>query len=245
MGKINIEKKAILITGTIVPNSIFVAHHNVEQRKQEYIDGLTFYKSQFPNDDVFFLENSSHDFNADTTFNNLLKNNQITLIKFPISTKTQEGKGYQEFEMLDSTIGNLKNQYSYFVKVTGRYKVLNIKDIVKPNNSLFIADSHKKHKVTQTNVFCVNGIFYNDHLKNLYLRSNDSKGIFIEHVVYDYLIKNHLLKNTNLFHKNPIISGFSGSYGGTLNRNKYKMMFRNLERFILKAFNFHEFLIEY
>ena len=245
MGKINSNKKAILITGTIVPNSVFVAHTNIEQRKQEYIEGLLFYKAQFPNDDIFFLENSTHDFTTDSQFSDLFKKHHITLIKFPVSPKSQEGKGYQEFEMLDASIERLKNSYNYFIKVTGRYKVLNIKHLIQTKNIKFIADSHKKHQVTQTNVFCVKGSFYNKHFKNLYVKSNDSEGVFIEHVIYDYLVKNNLLKQTNLFSKNPIISGFSGSYGGTLNRNKYKMKLRNIERFILRALNVHEFLIEY
>lgn len=245
MGEINSNKKAILITGTIVPNSVFVAHTNVEQRKQEYIEGLLFYKAQFPNDDIYFLENSSYDFENDMPFKTILLNNNITLIKFPISNKIQEGKGYQEFEMLDASIERLKNSYNYFVKVTGRYKVLNIKHIIQTKNIEFIADSHKKHHVTQTNVFCVKGSFYNKHFKNLYVKSNDSEGVFIEHVIYDHLVKNKLLQHTNLFYKNPIITGFSGSYGGTLNRNKYKMILRNIERCVLRVLNIHEFLIEY
>jgi hypothetical protein len=245
MGEINSNKKAILITGTIVPNSVFVAHTNVEQRKQEYIEGLLFYKAQFPNDDIYFLENSSYDFENDMPFRTILLNNNITLNKFPISNKIQEGKGYQEFEMLDASIERLKNSYNYFVKVTGRYKVLNIKQLIQTKNIELIADSHKKHHVTQTNVFCVKGSFYNKHFKNLYLKSNDSEGVFIEHVIYDYLVKNKLLQHTKFFYKNPIITGFSGSYGGTLNRNKYKMILRNIERSILRVLNIHEFLIEY
>lgn len=245
MGKITSNKKAILITGTIVPNSVFVAHTNIEQRRQEYIDGLLFYISQFPNDDLFFLENSAHDFNIDSDLSLILNDNHITLIKFPVSTKSKEGKGYQEFEMLDSVIERYKDTYDYFVKVTGRYKVLNIKNIIKPHDRDLIADSHKKHKVTQTNVFCIKGSFYNTHFKKLYLKSNDTEGIFIEHVIYKYLKANNLLPKATLFRKNPIITGFSGSYGGTLNRNKYKMILRNIERFILRTLNIHEFLIEY
>lgn len=245
MGKITSNKKAILITGTIVPNSVFVAHTNIEQRRQEYIDGLLFYKSQFPSDDLFFLENSAHDFNIDSDLSLILNNNDITLIKFPVSNKSEEGKGYQEFEMLDSVIERYKDTYDYFVKVTGRYKVLNIKNIIKPHDKDLTADSHKKHKVTQTNVFCIKGSFYNTHFKNLYLKSNDTEGIFIEHVIYKYLKENNLLPKATLFHKNPIIKGFSGSYGGTLNRNKYKMILRNIERFILRTLSIHEFLIEY
>ena len=144
MGEINSNKKAILITGTIVPNSVFVAHTNVEQRKQEYIEGLLFYKAQFPNDDIFFLENSTHDFTTDSQFSDLFKKHHITLIKFPVSTKSKEGKGYQEFEMLDASIERLKNSYNYFVKVTGRYKVLNIKYADEWKTAEIITEENKQ-----------------------------------------------------------------------------------------------------
>lgn len=245
MGQIIPNKRALLITGTIVPNSNFVVHVNVEQRRQEYFDGLVFYSSQFPDDDLYFLENSTYDFNTDEEFQKLFKDKKITLIKFPLSDKFLQGKGYQEFEMLDNCIEKLSSQYEKFIKITGRYKVLNLKEITTSNCENMLADSHKKHQVTQTNVFYVTSKFYNSYLKGLYLNVNDSEGRYIEHEVYSKLVSENILNKVNLFVKNPIITGFSGSYGGTLNRNKYKMKLRNLERKTLAMLNIHQFIIEY
>lgn len=245
MGKIVQNKRALLITGTIIPNSNFVEHINVEQRRLEYIDGLLFYANQFPENDLFFLENSAYNFDVDEEFQKLFKDKHITLIKFKESIYFNEGKGYQEFEMLDFVIAKLESQYDEFIKVTGRYKVLNLKKLTNCKCVSMIADSHKKPKVTQTNVFYVNSKFYNTHLKGAYLKVNDSKGKFIEHVIYDILQNNNILNSVNLFYKNPLITGFSGSYGGTLNRNKYKMIFRNFERKILCILGIHQFVIEY
>lgn len=245
MGQVVQNKRALLITGTIVPNSNFVEHINIEQRRQEYIDGLVFYSSQFPNDDLFFLENSDYNFDTDDEFLKLFIDKHITLMKFKESIHFNEGKGYQEFEMLDSAISKLEDKYDEFIKITGRYKVLNLKNLTNRKCENMIADSHKKPKVTQTNVFYVTSKFYNTHLKGAYLNVNDSKGKFIEHVVYDILIEKGLLNKVKLFIENPIITGFSGSYGGTLNRNKYKMILRNFERKILSIFGIHQFVIEY
>jgi predicted AAA+ superfamily ATPase len=107
------------------------------------------------------------------------------------------------------------------------------------------ADSHKKHKVTQTNVFFVQPGFYKEYLAGAYAEANDALGRFIEHVVYERLLKAKALDKVELFRENPEISGFSGSYGGTLQRNKYKMILRNLERKFLRACGIHQFLIEY
>lgn len=245
MGKIITHKRALLITGTIVPNSNFVAHTNVADRRQEYFDSIVFYANQFPDDDLFFIENSTYNFNTDEAFKKLFKEKNISLLKFPVSDKFNEGKGYQEFEMLDQCVEKLSPTYETFIKITGRYKVLNLKELTTIDCNTMIADSHKKHKVTQTNVFYVTSTFYNRHLKGLYLNVNDSKGRYIEHEVYDKLIAENSLNKVKLFSKNPIIKGFSGSYGGSLKRNKYKMILRNLERKILIASNIHQFIIEY
>ena len=245
MGQIKENRRALLITGTIVPNSNFVIHTDVEQRRQEYYDALVFYSSEFTDDDLYFLENSSYDFDSDEVFQKLFKQKNITLLKFPVSNKFSQGKGYQEFEMLDGAIEKLSSRYQSFIKITGRYKVLNLKKLTLGACNNMIADSHKKLKVTLTNVFYIDINFYNSFIKGLYRQVNDSEGKFIEHIVYEKLISENILNKTQLFSKNPIIKGFSGSYGGTLSRNKYKMMLRNIERKGLNLFGVHQFILEY
>ena len=245
MGQVNQHKRALLITGTIVPNSNFVAHTNIKDRRNEYYASLIFYADNFKEDDLFFLENSSYDFSKDTEFQQLLSDKKITLLKFPVSDKFNQGKGYQEFEMLDTTINNLSDKYPSFIKITGRYKVLNLRELTNSACQGLVADFHKKLKVAQTNVFYVSGSFYYSYLKNLYLKVDDSKGIYIEKIIYEEVKAKKLGKQTQLFSKNPIIVGTSGSYGGTLNRNKLKMKIRNIERKLLRTFGINQFLIEY
>jgi hypothetical protein len=245
MGEVNRNKRALLITGTIVPNSNFVAYTNVEDRRKEYYNSLLLYSNNFRDDDLYFLENSLYDFEKDVEFQKLLLDRKITLLKFPVSDKFNQGKGYQEFEMLDKAIEKLYAEYNSFIKITGRYKVLNLKQLTDFNCQGLIADFHKKTKVTQTNVFYVSGSFYNSYLKGLYLQVDDSKGVYIEKIVYNKIETEKLEKKVKLFSLNPIIVGISGSYGGTLNRNKIKMKIRNVERKLLKAFGINQFLIEY
>ena len=245
MGKVNRNKRALLITGTIVPNSNFVAHTNVEQRRKEYYDSLLFYSDNFKEDDLFFLENSMYDFEKDTEFQKMLVDRKITLLKFPVSDKFDQGKGYQEFEMLDKAIVKLHAEYNSFIKITGRYKVMNLKQLTDFVGEGLVADFHKKLMVTQTNVFYVSGSFYNSYLKDLYLQVDDSKGVYIEKIVYDKIQSEKLEQKVRLFSMNPIIVGISGSYGGVLNRNKIKMKIRNVERKLLKVFGINQFLIEY
>src|ERR1700748_3478651 len=112
MEQVGTDKRALLITGTIVPNSNFVTHTNASQRRDEYYASLLFYAEKFKNDELFFLENSSYDFSKDNEFLKMLADNKITLLKFPVSDKFDQGKGYQEFEMLDAAVDSLTGKYS-------------------------------------------------------------------------------------------------------------------------------------
>ena len=244
MGQI-VYKPALLITGTIVPNSNYVAHTNVKARRDEYFASLVFYREQFPENRIFFLENSIYDFNTDVEFQQLFSDKKITLLKFSVSDKFNQGKGYQEFEMLDSAVSQLSDTYDSFIKITGRYKVLNLKKLISTKTLGLVADMHKKYKVVQTNVFYVSKSFYINYIKGLYLKVDDSKGVFIEKVVYEKIMSESLAKQVSLFSYNPIIIGVSGSYGGTLNRNKLKMKIRNIERKIWPILGINQFLFEY
>ena len=245
MGKVIPNKRALLITGTIVPNSNFVTHTNAQQRRDEYYSSLLFYSDSFKEDDMFFLENSLYDFTSDIEFRQLLSDKNITLLKFPVSDKFDLGKGYQEFEMLDAAIDKLSEKYNSFIKITGRYKVWNLMQLTDFYYDGLVADFHKKLKVTQTNVFYASKNFYTSHIKGTYLKVDDSKGIYIEKVIYEKVHAEGLEKKVRLFSSNPVITGISGSYGGTLHRNKIKMMIRNIERRVLHILGIKEFLIEY
>lgn len=245
MGEVKENKRCLLITGTIVPNSIFVTHDNVEARLREYYEALLFYALNFPNDSIFFLENSKYDFSTNKEFQKLFSEKKITVIKFPVSDKFNQGKGYQEFEMLDGAIAKLQEKYDCFIKITGRYKVINLQQITNFPCKGLVIDCHKKTKVAQTNVFYVTTAFYNNYLKGLYLKADDSKGVFIEKIVYEKIKAENFENPVSLFPSNPVIIGTSGSYGGTLHRNKFKMILRNFERKLLRTFGIKQFLIEY
>lgn len=245
MGQVSQNKRALLITGTIIPNSNFITHTDAKQRRDEYYSSLVFYANTFRDDSLFFLENSSYDFSKDKEFEQLLSDKKITLLKFAVSDKFNEGKGYQEFKMLDAAVNKLEDEFRSFIKITGRYKVLNLKKLTDFYFNGLVADSHKKHKVTQTNVFYVSRDFYKDYITNLFLKADDSKGVFIEKVVYERIQSEGINERTRLFSSNPIIIGISGSYGGTVGRNKLKMIARNMERFFLSVFKINQFLIEY
>ena len=234
----------ILMTGTVEPNSTHVAVKDTFVRLQEYCEALSYCRDQFPGTDIYFLENSSFDLDNNILFSSIVKNCRIKVLRFPRSEMFHKGKGYQEFEMLDQAVERLKDNYDIAVKLTGRYKVMNLKQVLKTEFDCIMADCHRTPEVTQTNVFCFHFNFYRQHLSGKFKEADDEKGIFIEKVIYSYLKKNHLMNSVTMFPVGPRISGVSGSYGTSVSRNKWKMKIIDIERMALRIFNIHEFPFE-
>lgn len=244
MGKIEAAHTALLITGTIVPNSVYVAHADPRQRRDEYFDALKYYSERFGNYHLYFLENSGYDFGTDAAFTDLLRSRGITLLQFGRSEMYDRGKGYQEFEMLDAAVAQLPPGILSVVKITGRYKVVNLLRLLEDECRGFLGDSQKKPRVVQTNVFACTRSFYEDHIRGTFREADDSAGLFIEKVLYKHFFTGEAT-GLKLFRANPVIEGISGSYGGTLRRNPLKQRLRNLERKVLRTFGIPQFLMEY
>ena len=167
---------------------------------------------------------------------------RVKLIKFNLQDENNQGKGYLEFKMLDRFFEQNIVTEPLFIKITGRYLVKNLLNLIPDNYSKIVADAHKKMKVTLTGVFISSVNDYKQNITGLYKQVNDIEGIFIEHILYNNLTVKY---KTQLFGENPDIEGVSGSYGESLKRNPMKMKIRQVERKILNKLNINHFLIEY
>jgi hypothetical protein len=238
-----LNKRAILLTGTIIPNSIYTQHVNHVERLNEYIMAIKFYLGEFKNDDVFFLENSEYDLENDELIKSLCSNKRFSVLKFKKSDKYYEGKGYQEFEMIDAAVHKLQNEYQSFIKVTGRYIVKNAFKITNFNCKGLVVDLHKNSKIAQTYFIYFTTQFYINYLKGEFKKVNDNESVIIEKVIYQKIILSNCIDKCQLFNKTPILEGVSGSYKIVLKRNALKVLIRNIERFFyrilkIKFFNF-------
>lgn len=236
-------RQCLIITATIQPNSVMVAQNDVRVRKEEYLKALQFYIQhyQLP---IYFIENSTFNFNEDVDFQSIFGTRKVNLIQYPASAEFSKGKGYQEFEILDQTIQKLTNEFDEFIKVSGRYIVTNFEELKAQKNNGIVIDRHKKRKVAITSFFSCRFKEYHDYIAGSYKEVNDAAGVFIEHIVYQRL-KNIDSKQIDLFIKNPVYDGVSGSYGGSLNRHPVKMIMTNVERKILKLRGKKEFGLQY
>jgi hypothetical protein len=226
-----LNKRAILLTGTIIPNSIYTNYNNSESRLQDYITAIKFYTLQFPSDDVYFIENSGFDLDTNPSFMNLRSECRFDVMRFPKSDKFNEGKGYQEFEMVDQAVNTLKDKYKSIVKITGRYIIENVAAITDFECKGLVIDLNRRQKYAQTYLMYFTTGFYTEHLSGAYKMVNDKEGVYIEHVVYKKIEEKDLFKFCSLFRKTPLTSGVSGSFGVSLKRNYFRVKVRNIERF--------------
>jgi len=235
------NKRAILLTGTVIPNSIYTGYNNPEKRLQDYLKAIEFYCNIFKNEDVFFLENSEFDLDSNMDYKSIRGKYTFTMLRFPKSEKFNEGKGYQEFEMVDKAVDMLKDKYASFIKITGRYIVLNIKTITAGKCTGIVIDLNKRLKKADTYLLYFTTDFYMRFLKQQYKNVKDNEGIFIEHVIYSKIEEGNLFGYCSLFSKTPLLSGISGSYGINLKRNRLRVLVRNIERFFYNIFNIKVF----
>lgn len=233
----------LCLTGTIAPHTDMVARVDVAQRLEDYKAAIRFYLS-YSNLPIVFLENSDYDLEDDPDFEAFINNERFELVRYGHHPDTTRGKGFQEFYMLDHFVREGLSTPA-MLKVTGRYIVRNIARLEQLIDGPLCIDLHQKKKVAITSVFAVGRELYLDHLAGRYAEANDAEGRFIEHVVYDAIAQSDLMHHTKLLPASPKLEGVSGSYGGSLQRNKYKMMLRSVERSLNRGLGIRSFQIEY
>lgn len=199
----------IVLTGTIIPNAPLAAHRDAEKRKEEYLTAINFYK-QFAQ--VYFLENSAYPVLNDPDFMNL---EGVILRKLPPSEHPERGKGYQEFEMIDAWVASEVSLPRGFIKVTGRYIVSNIEEIIKEcqsgDSGAFIIDRFPRSEVAITRLFYIQADYYRRHLLGVYRDCHDMDGRWVERVLYRRLLEGDL--KANFFFHEPSFSGVEGGTG--------------------------------
>lgn len=203
---------------------------------------MRFY-AQLPHD-IVLAENSGFDPTQSAVMERFIQSGRLKFIAAPPSENPEKGKGFQEFEMLDNVVEQLGDDYESFVKITGRYRVPNVAQLVTSPPSGIRIDRHRKMKVAITGFFHCRVDFYQKHLSGIFREADDEKGVFIEHVLYRKLAQLPG-DDVQLFHQNPEYRGVSGSHGNSMQRHPLKMKVRNTERRLLQLLGQQEFLIEY
>ncbi len=141
-----------LITSCIIPNTNSgpITNFTKKERLNQLINNINYLlkKSLFKNIYIIdpFIKNEEKvkKFNSDLLKNGLIKSKQLKFLTFNPSKKRKleikkKGKGYSELEMIIEGTKKINNQnpHTLIHKISGRYKILNIKKIVKKSEQIY------------------------------------------------------------------------------------------------------------
>jgi hypothetical protein len=202
---------AIVLTGTIVPNVLDLHRHLDEAvRRTEYLQAIRFY-SQFST--VYFLENSVYPLQSDLEFTSIPN---LHIHQFPVSAFREQGRGFQEFEMLDRWVTETQDLPASWLKITGRYKYTNIQQILQecqaPKSPAMLINQYRFSGYTNPAIFYITSAYYRNHIAGLYQQCDDRTGQYVEKVLHSNL-RQQSLEQCQRFRSPLFCSGIAGISG--------------------------------
>jgi hypothetical protein len=218
----------IVLTATITPNGVDHAVQDPEIRKAEYIRSLNFYSSF--SDKIFFLENSAYPIHDEPAFS---PNNKVHLRKLPTSADPSRGKGFQEFEMLDTWIMAEQSPPPRWLKISGRYLIQNIAQILsecaRETQASTIIDQSVRSRTARTQIFYETTEHYRQTIKGIYYKCDDRTGDLIERVLFERLAQTRKF-SFRFFKHRPQIVACSGTTGKRYPSNAIGGTFKQILR---------------
>tara|TARA_B100000989_G_C19514394_1_gene460863 strand:+ start:1235 stop:1981 length:747 start_codon:yes stop_codon:yes gene_type:complete len=226
-----------LLTSCIIPNTKTGPITNLS--KKERIIQLTKNLNYLLEKQLFreiyiidpFLKNSKNikEFSCLIIKNGLIKSNNVKYIKFKPDKKTKlqiqkNGKGYSELEMIIEANKKIQKEYpnTLIHKISGRYKILNIRKIIKKSEVIFFSNKKlflpysrllsKCYTVIMSYRSDIDFKLFFNCLKDI----DDEQKNYIEHSLYSNLVKKKFAYRNNTipkFEKNMLGGSKQGNYG--------------------------------
>ncbi len=226
------KEPVLLMTASILPQEKnYIKLKNDKKRLEQYIDSLKFYIKNTKVNKIVFCDNSNYSFNKKGILmlaKNYGKNIEILQFAGDCQKIEQRGKGYGEGEIIKYAIENSKLllEADYFIKVTGRIKILNIDKIKNDINirKVYFNKSIIEYQAIDTVVFGIPKKIYMKYFLNAYKKVYDKKAIYIEHVIGKTILQHNIvIHNIPLY---PDIEGIRGTTGTPYQENM------RLEKFV-------------
>lgn len=230
MLKANDKKWIVLLTGTIRQDptalAACIAPQVREKQYQRTLEALA--KSRTGVERVVFCENSDAGLKSFEYLFDLYQEKQrvLEIYKVPMPDKQVfMGKGWGEGIIIKWVLENVRSfkEYSGFIKITGRYQVLNLKRIIEiiqrylqTNPGLKFVCQHpinERKPSVYTDLFWSDREFYIKNLLDVYKEVDDNNGVYLEHIMARHLLR---LCNSNEIGILPIpliVRGTRGSSG--------------------------------
>lgn len=226
-----------IITGTIRPanlaNQLKIC--NEEERLSQYAESLKFFIEAKAFNKIIFCENSNYGTEDLAALEEMARDNGVRLEILSFQGNVQQverhGKGYGEGEIMEYVFDHseLVREEPFFVKITGRMKVMNIQKLVsvmKPEKSYFNIPNSTLRTLYDTRIYGMPTEQFKRCFQKAYLKVWDKQGIYLEHI-YTQTLKENGIKVTN-FPRYPRIIGISGSTGGSYTYVEWKCKIKDI-----------------
>ncbi|MCX2473182.1 hypothetical protein OQZ33_02440 [Pedobacter sp. MC2016-05] len=180
--------KLIFLTGCINPDGMsFTKLQNPAVRKQQYIDAINFYLNE-TDTPILFVENSGTDISKEFDLLNL--QGRLELLTFDGNNFNKNlGKGFGEMQILKYAIthSTLYSSCEHILKITGRYKVLNINSFLTEttflDSELIKLDIIRSLTICESKFWICKKEFLSLFLLDYHDKLNDSEGYYFEHAL--------------------------------------------------------------
>lgn len=229
-----------IITGTISPDGRMkqLAVTDTEERLKQYTDALEFLISEKAFSKIVFCDNSGYAVERLQFLLNLASVNGVSLellsFRGDSAQCIRHGKGYGEGEILEYVFSHselLRNE-SFFVKITGRLKVVNIRDIcrrLRTDKVYFNIPNRTIREYYDTRIYAMPVEVFRQFFLSSYSQVWDDREIYLEKLYTRVLLQNRL-KVSN-FPKYPRITGIGGSTGQKYGYTEWKCKIKDLVSF--------------
>lgn len=233
-----IDNTCIILTGCINPekNIPYLTLTNSIVRREQYIQSILFFLDKSRAKKIIFCDNSNAPIEDSVLKHAIHVGKDLEWLSFSGNNEmcAERGKGYGEGEIIKYIFDNSRilKSCTSFVKVTGRFKILNINDMLlflNNNNSYF--DFYENYVDTRCYIANINQ--FKCDLINQYKYVNDSKGYYLEHAYFD-----PIYSNSKKYKQLPMILnivGQSGSTGGVNRAHSFKGYLYRSFIYFLKA----------
>ena len=214
-----------------------------QERLRQYEESICFLLQSQAFSKVVFCENSNYGTEELSHLEKSARQNGIDLEMLSFQGNVEEvcihGKGYGEGEIMNYVFSHsrLIKEESYFVKITGRLKVDNVKDIVNHMNqkrTYFNIPNRTITNIYDTRIYGMPIEQFKNFFLNSYKQVADKQGIFLE-MVYTQILQKYNIRVFN-FPRYPRIVGVSGSGGLKYEYTEWKCKIRD----VLSQINFYK-----
>lgn len=214
-----------------------------EERLRQYKECVQFFLETRAFSGVVFCENSNYGTGKLSCLTEIARINNVELELLSFQGNEEEicihGKGYGEGEIMEYVFyhSRLINAENYFVKITGRLKVDNVKSIVnhmKHQKTYFNIPNRNMRDLYDTRMYGMPIGQFEDNFLHSYSQVMDEEGIYLE-MVYTKILQDKGIKVSN-FPRYPRIVGISGSGGARYEYTEWKCKIKD----VLSQVNFYK-----